>query len=370
MALPRKYLAEKSSGSEFKLLSTADLSPTAAVVGPGSSTPGDFAIWGGFDGKTLIDGVVQTAPAGALDGNGTATDPLAVRVDGTTVTINASNELEASGVSAGIVTSPTGALDGDGTAPSPLAVRVDGVTVQINASNELESTGVGGTVVVSDALAGIGTGGDPVRVLVDNETIGINTDNALEVLKAVLVSGGPGDARNLSFIPVANALPGSVLPVSNGGAIWTTVVAAADQDIASNTTPANDNELFFTMVANKVYEFDALIMYVAVAGGATPDFKYQFNGPATLTGGWFTNVHALSTSDAGATTGNTTSLPSAQTAGTAATPRVIRVFGWAYSTGGGVGSAGFIFQWSQNTSGANPTTRLAGSLLQYRKLTP
>lgn len=39
-----------------------------------------------------------------------------------------------------------GALDGDGSAGSPLAVRVDGVTIQVNGSNELEVIGGGGVL--------------------------------------------------------------------------------------------------------------------------------------------------------------------------------------------------------------------------------
>src|SRR5688500_10839740 len=38
---------------------------------------------------------------------------------------------------------PAGAMDGD-SATTPLAVRVDGVSIQINGSNELEAIGVGG----------------------------------------------------------------------------------------------------------------------------------------------------------------------------------------------------------------------------------
>lgn len=95
---------------------------------------------------------VVVDPAGALYGDGTVADPLAVRVDGVSMVINVSNELEATGVGAVVVVDPAGALDGDGSAGSPLAVRVDGVTVTINGSNELEATSGGGNTTDSTAF--------------------------------------------------------------------------------------------------------------------------------------------------------------------------------------------------------------------------
>jgi hypothetical protein len=52
--------------------------------------------------------------------------------------------LNFSGGAATVDVDPAGALDGDGSGGDPLAVRVDGVTVIINGSNELEATGTGG----------------------------------------------------------------------------------------------------------------------------------------------------------------------------------------------------------------------------------
>lgn len=49
-----------------------------------------------------------------------------------------------------VATDPAGALDGNGSAGSPLAVRVDGVTIQVNGSNELE------TIVTASGVAVVG----------------------------------------------------------------------------------------------------------------------------------------------------------------------------------------------------------------------
>ncbi len=59
-----------------------------------------------------------------------------------------------------LVVSATGALSGDGSATGPLAVRVDGSTVQINGSNQLEViAGASGiTQLTGDVTAGPGTG--------------------------------------------------------------------------------------------------------------------------------------------------------------------------------------------------------------------
>jgi len=82
-------------------------------------------------------GFAATDPAGALDGDGSVGDPLAVRVDGVTITINGSNQLETASVTGETNVAPFGALDGDGTVGDPLAVRVDGQTVIINDDNQL-----------------------------------------------------------------------------------------------------------------------------------------------------------------------------------------------------------------------------------------
>lgn len=59
-----------------------------------------------------------------------------------------------------VAVDPAGALDGTGLTAAPLAVRVDGSTIQINGSNELEAVGGGGgiTQLTGDGTAGPGSG--------------------------------------------------------------------------------------------------------------------------------------------------------------------------------------------------------------------
>jgi len=149
---------------------------------------------------------------------------------------------------------------------------------------------------------------------------------------------------------------------------WNAVVAASDQDISSQTTVQNDNELFFTMVANKLYLFEIYIIYSSPAGSTTPDFKWQFTIPATATGQYTLDSSYLSLSDASGTAQSGVGPNATNAVGTAATPRLVTCHGWMYSTAGGSGNAGFLLQWAQNTSNSNATRRHAGSILRYKQM--
>src|SRR5438067_7444025 len=74
---------------------------------------------------------VAVSNVGALTGDGTLTNPLAVATDGSTVSVNASDQLTAVATVAA-----AGALTGNGSVATPLAVAVDGTTVTI-VSNQL-----------------------------------------------------------------------------------------------------------------------------------------------------------------------------------------------------------------------------------------
>lgn len=72
---------------------------------------------------------VATVPLSGLTGKGTITDPLGF------------------GGALSVDVNPAGALDGNGTSGSPLAVRVDGVTITIDGSNQLVAAGGGGVAI-------------------------------------------------------------------------------------------------------------------------------------------------------------------------------------------------------------------------------
>ncbi len=87
----------------------------------------------------------------ALSGDGSSATPLNVNVDGTTVDVNGSNQLESL-----VVTDPAGALNGNGTPASKLAVSVDGTTIQINGSNQLISIPVGAPILTQTFTLSLG----------------------------------------------------------------------------------------------------------------------------------------------------------------------------------------------------------------------
>lgn len=102
----------------------------------------------------------------------------------------------------GTVVDVAGALEGDGTAFNPLKVRVDGVTVVINGANNLQSIFGGVTVAAAGALSGDGTGGNPLAVRVDNTSIEIDGSNNLSLKATAVTPGTYGDATHVPAITV------------------------------------------------------------------------------------------------------------------------------------------------------------------------
>lgn len=247
------------------------------------------------------------------------------------------------------------------------------------------------TVAIASGVVRIGTVPTPCYVTGANATISAAdaTNPRIDLISInssatiVVTAGTPAPTPLAPTLPSNSAIIAQISVPANDTTIstdqitdariilkssgFTEVIATADSDISSNTTPANDAELMFDMVANALYEFELSLAYSSPAGAGTPDLKYNFNGPATLTGQWTLLAYVSSTDTLNAGLGQNT-LTSTQALGTAATPRVALIKGWALSTAGGTGSSGFVFQWSQNSSGVNATRRLAGSILAYRRL--
>lgn len=97
-----------------------------------------------------------------------------------------------------ITVDPAGALDGDGSSGSPLAVKVDGASVIINGSNQLEAPGAAGgiTQLTGDVTAGPGSGSQAA-------TIAANAVTTAKILNANVTTAKIADA-NVTYAKIQN----------------------------------------------------------------------------------------------------------------------------------------------------------------------
>ncbi len=142
---------------------------------------------------------------------------------------------------------------------------------------------------------------------------------------------------------------------------WTYVNKTADESVASNTSPQNDDELFFTTVSGAAYEMEVVLIYASPAGGGTPDIKMDLGEDGTARGDAL--GLGIGSTEATASGSILTNQSSTVLHGTAATNRVMKYF-VTYVGGGGT----FRVRWAQGTSSVNATIVRAGSLIRYRVL--
>lgn len=162
------------------------------------------------------------------------------------------------------------------------------------------------------------------------------------------------DAGNSEWVPGA----------AGGGDGWTQIDAVSDEDISSNTTLQDDNELVTpSLTSGKIYLFELLVKIsnpVATGG----NWKYAVGEDATNRG-----VHiatGLNTSGNAATTTLATN--------TTASSAMITTNGQIYAVwirGHIVSNGGALkLVWAQNSSSGNVVRRYAGSWLRYRQAMP
>lgn len=146
---------------------------------------------------------------------------------------------------------------------------------------------------------------------------------------------------------------------------WNYVYKTADEDVSSNTTLQDDDELQFTMPANAVFEIEMVVVYSSPSGGSTPDIKYAM-GEDNTTRGVYTTVAQASTSDVAGAPSQLSALNVAGQAGTGGggAQRLLLIHGF-HTWGGG---ATWKFQWAQNTSNGNATRVHKGSFLRWRAI--
>src|SRR5215475_545207 len=233
--------------------------------------------------NTLVNGdLPDTAVTPATYGDSTHVGQFTVNQKGV---ITAASNVAVSGGGGGTVTTTGSPANGNLT-------KFSGATSITNGdlSGDVTTSGTLATTIANNAVT-------TAKILNSNVTLAKIANAAAN---SVLVgSGASGSGSPYAEIALGTnlSMSGTTLNASgSGSSFFTDVVAASDQDISSNTVVQNDNELFFTMVANKAYYFEGYIAYSSPSGGGTPDFKYTFNGPATLTG-QFVGLTVLSITD-------------------------------------------------------------------------
>jgi len=145
----------------------------------------------------------------------------------------------------------------------------------------------------------------------------------------------------------------------NGNFFWNVVKKTSDQTKTSDTALAADSALQFSVAANTVYAFKIIVLYNTQA---TPDFKWDLDGPASPT-----NVDYIKTyhdhSGTGVASSGTTAFNSTITLTAAVAGNGFIVIEGILQNGSNAGTVSF--RWAQNTSDAGATKVLKGSYLQY-----
>lgn len=183
---------------------------------------------------------------------------------------------------------------------------------------------------------------------------------------------------NASKVDSGAAADGQVLTADGaGGAAWeaaaggsdfwdATIVKATTESVSSSTTLQNDDELTFAVVSGKSYLIELFVHYDEPVGSGTPDIKFACSLGTADTGNTFTLglFQYLNTSNVSTLTHISDIANLAAAAGAAGSARFLYIRILTVVDENGT----FVFQWAQNTSSANATRVLAGSILRYRAL--
>ena len=147
-----------------------------------------------------------------------------------------------------------GALSGDGSAGDPLTVEVDGVTVVINGSNQLEVVSGGGiTELTGEVTAGPGTGAQAATIansVVTNAKMAPMANNTVKGND----SGGPTNPQDLTADEVSTLLDGAADPFVRTSAAGASGINQLTGDVTAGpgtgsqaATIANDAVTFAKM---------------------------------------------------------------------------------------------------------------------------
>lgn len=143
---------------------------------------------------------------------------------------------------------------------------------------------------------------------------------------------------------------------------WFTRVKTADQEKASDTTLANDDELYVTVEVNAVYVVKFELFYQTTS---TADFQFSITGPASPSSvgirGFAGGRNTTSTAFIDLDFGETNTVSGAASGNGGHVEAVIFV-----KNGSNLGNINI--QWAQNTSDAIATILYAGSYISWMRV--
>jgi hypothetical protein len=230
-----------------------------------------------------------------------------------------------------------------------------------SADHSHASSGAQGGQIAHSDLTGL-TSGDPHTQYLQESIVDAKGD--LIVASADNTPARLAVGANDTVLTADSAEATGVKWAAAAGGGPTFVYKTADESLASNTTPQDDDHLSFTTVASGIYAFEAWLKVTCAAAG---DFRFQWVEPdgtfdfmvlvTTVSGGTIT---APSPSSRIFNEGN-----AALVVETDATEQGLFFRGLIVA--GGAGGT-FKLQWAQGTSSITNTTVEKGSWLSYKKL--
>lgn len=242
------------------------------------------------------------------------------------------------------------------------------VNAEVYAENLGDNTGRVGMVV---DLEGTDTPGDEWAEVTLTRTW--NRDAGRFQLYQALLGLHPGDGAGFSMGDPANAIEGDIWYNTTdnqfkfyegstiktlGGGGMSVKVKEADETLSSNNTLQNDDELFFAVAANEVWQFEGS-MFIDTISSA--DFRFAVTGPSGAVGRVFAAYSDTAAFDAHVGAGDLGDTIDLQTANTGT---LVRFWGGIHN---GANAGNLQVQWAQRVSQGTATTVHAGSYIKYQQ---